>query len=118
MTGCAKMADHISHLIRRSMFGVTSLQISLSVTLLVGALLSGCVTGEPYRVDMHSNCGDAVSESALSSETMTLLTLNASHGRKTAWNQMLVSTHSKQRCYPAFRWREVNRSRSHRLSQR
>jgi endonuclease/exonuclease/phosphatase family metal-dependent hydrolase len=41
---------------------------------------------------MRSNCGDVVSASSVSGETMTLLTLNASHGRKTAWNQMLVST--------------------------
>ncbi len=55
-------------------------------------MLSGCVAGEPFHVAMHSKCGDIVPESSLIGETMTLLTLNASHGRKTAWNQMLVST--------------------------
>jgi len=55
-------------------------------------MLTGCVAGEPINVDMHSNCGDFVPASTVSGETMTLLTLNASHARKTAWNQMLVST--------------------------
>jgi endonuclease/exonuclease/phosphatase family metal-dependent hydrolase len=41
---------------------------------------------------MHSNCGDNHAARTVIGETLTLLTLNASHGRKSAWNQMLVST--------------------------
>jgi endonuclease/exonuclease/phosphatase family metal-dependent hydrolase len=64
----------------------------LFVYLLVTPLVAGCVTGEPRDEDMSSNCVDPVAGQVMTGETMSLLTLNASHGRKTAWNQMLVST--------------------------
>ena len=46
--------------------------------------------------EMNSNCPDTTPEVTIKTDVLTLLTLNASHGRKTAWNQMLVS---KKRTY-------------------
>ena len=46
--------------------------------------------------EMSSYCPDATPEVTVKTDVLTLLTLNASHGRKTAWNQMLVS---KKRTY-------------------
>jgi endonuclease/exonuclease/phosphatase family metal-dependent hydrolase len=46
--------------------------------------------------EMSSYCPDTIPEVTISAGVLTLLTLNASHGRKTAWNQMLVS---KKRTY-------------------
>jgi endonuclease/exonuclease/phosphatase family metal-dependent hydrolase len=41
--------------------------------------------------EMNSYCPATIPEVAIKTDVLTLLTLNASHGRKTAWNQMLVS---------------------------
>jgi len=46
--------------------------------------------------EMNSYCPDTIPEVTIKTDVLTLLTLNASHGRKTAWNQMLVS---KKRTY-------------------
>jgi endonuclease/exonuclease/phosphatase family metal-dependent hydrolase len=41
--------------------------------------------------DVSSYCPDTTPEVTVRADVLRLLTLNASHGRKTAWNQMLVS---------------------------
>jgi len=46
--------------------------------------------------EMNSYCPDSTPEVTIKTDILTVLTLNASHGRKTAWNQMLVS---KKRTY-------------------
>ncbi len=46
--------------------------------------------------EMSSYCPNATPDVAVRADVLRLLTLNASHGRKTAWNQMLVS---KKRTY-------------------
>jgi endonuclease/exonuclease/phosphatase family metal-dependent hydrolase len=46
--------------------------------------------------EMNSYCPDSTPEVTIKTDVLTVLTLNASHGRKTAWNQMLVS---KKRTY-------------------
>jgi endonuclease/exonuclease/phosphatase family metal-dependent hydrolase len=51
--------------------------------------LTAAVVG---AAEMNSYCPDTTPEVTIKSDVLTLLTLNASHGRNTAWNQMLVST--------------------------
>jgi endonuclease/exonuclease/phosphatase family metal-dependent hydrolase len=46
--------------------------------------------------EMNSYCPDTTPEVTVKTDVLTLLTLNVSHGRKTAWNQILVS---KKRTY-------------------
>ncbi len=46
--------------------------------------------------DMSSYCPDTTPDTTVRADILRILTLNASHGRKTAWNQMLVS---KKRTY-------------------
>ena len=46
--------------------------------------------------DMSSNCPDTTPDIMVRADVLRLLTLNASHGRKTAWNQTLIS---KKRIY-------------------
>ena len=46
--------------------------------------------------DMSSYCPDTTPDTTVREDILRILTLNASHGRKTAWNQMLVS---KKRTY-------------------
>lgn len=46
--------------------------------------------------DMSSFCPNTTPDKTVRADVLRLLTLNASHGRKTAWNQMLVS---KKRTY-------------------
>jgi endonuclease/exonuclease/phosphatase family metal-dependent hydrolase len=46
--------------------------------------------------DMSSYCPDTMPDITVRADVLRILTLNASHGRKTAWNQMLVS---KKRTY-------------------
>ena len=46
--------------------------------------------------DLSSYCPDTTPDTTVRADILRILTLNASHGRKTAWNQMLVS---KKRTY-------------------
>ena len=65
------------------------------ILLLCVALLSASVGHTSENESMHSSCSNN-SESAVVRRPLKLLTLNVSHGRKTAINQILVS---KERTY-------------------
>jgi endonuclease/exonuclease/phosphatase family metal-dependent hydrolase len=58
--------------------------------LAVAALVAMCPTSVFAETDMVSRCETQVTSSALSSEVIKVLSLNISHGRNTAVNQLLV----------------------------
>jgi endonuclease/exonuclease/phosphatase family metal-dependent hydrolase len=62
------------------------------------ALLSGCasIDFDYPAAETSSYCPNGTPDISVRADVLRLLTLNASHGRKTAWNQMLVS---KKRTY-------------------
>ena len=67
-----------------------------SSIIVTGFALLVVAIAEIAAADMSSHCPDSAPDSTVRSDVLKLLTLNASHGRKTAWNQMLVS---KKRTY-------------------
>jgi endonuclease/exonuclease/phosphatase family metal-dependent hydrolase len=58
--------------------------------------LCGVIFTEIAAADTSSYCPNITPDIAVRADVLRVLTLNASHGRKTAWNQMLVS---KKRTY-------------------
>jgi endonuclease/exonuclease/phosphatase family metal-dependent hydrolase len=54
-------------------------------------LLLALTSADIAAADVSSYCPDTTPEVTVRADVLRLLTLNASHGRKTAWNQMLVS---------------------------
>ena len=63
-----------------------------SILLLAITVMAGCTSGGLQRVDVQGSCGDSAPQLVLRKESLSFLTLNASHGRNSSFNQMMVST--------------------------
>ena len=67
-----------------------------SSIIVTGFALLVLTYAEIVAADMSSHCPNTTPDITVRADVLKILTLNASHGRKTAWNQMLVS---KKRTY-------------------
>jgi len=64
--------------------------------VVIGFAILAVTSTDIAAAEMNSHCPNTTPDIAVRADVLRVLTLNASHGRKTAWNQMLVS---KKRTY-------------------
>jgi len=62
-----------------------------SSIVVIGFAILAVTSTDIAAAEMNSHCPNTTPDIAVRADVLRLLTLNASHGRKTAWNQILVS---------------------------